>query len=71
MIKKLAIYVCPLPGCPKIAMAQGKRCPEHDKLMVREIYVHQGIAPGLGGPRKDPLGDLMRDVLGGDLPGGR
>lgn len=41
MIHKLALRICPLPGCPKIGIKQGDRCPDHDKLMVREVYVHQ------------------------------
>lgn len=58
MIKTLALYVCPVPGCPKLG-SSGSRCPRHDKLLIREIYIHKGGAPSAG----------LRDLVDGLFKG--
>lgn len=44
MIKKMYIRCCPIPGCAKISLKQGTRCPTHDKLMKREKFIHESEA---------------------------
>jgi hypothetical protein len=65
MVKRLAIYVCLLPGCAKITMRPGNRCPEHDKLMVRETYTHDGVAPGLKGSGSGSVANILTDLFKG------
>jgi hypothetical protein len=66
MVKKLAIRVCPLPGCASIGQTQGSRCPTHDKLMIKETYVHQGIGPDLNSGSFDPsAADILKKMFGG------
>lgn len=74
MVAKLAIHVCPVPGCVTIAAKAGA-CPTHpNKALVREVYEHK---PKVGAPKPGDLGgkkpfdfgnfdfDSMGDVLDG------
>jgi hypothetical protein len=78
MVAKLAIYVCPVPGCGTIASRGSSGCSTHpNRALTREVYEHR---PNLGAPRPGDLGgkssgfDLKAmgfdDLLGG-LFGGK
>lgn len=76
MVAKIAIYVCPVPGCATIASRSRGVCSEHpNRALTREIYAHQP-KPGaaklgdLGGKSKLPfdLGnyeDVFNGLFGG------
>jgi hypothetical protein len=80
MVAKLALRVCPVPGCVTISSKDGV-CPAHPhKNLVREVYEHcpkDGSRPGdLGGVKKSPfdlgnMGDLLDGLFGSDRPGGK
>lgn len=65
MVAKLAIYVCPVPGCVAISAKDGP-CPNHpNRALTREVYEHR---PKLGAPKPGDLsgnkGLDFGDVLG-------
>jgi hypothetical protein len=84
MAAKLAIYVCPVPGCVTIAGKAGP-CPKHPhKALTREIYEHRprldSPKPGdLGNTTRNPfsfggfdsMGDVLDNLFGSDRPGGK
>jgi hypothetical protein len=54
MVHKLAIHVCPVPGCPTVGKTPTAGCPNpnHNRALVKEVYVHQSKAretPDLSG----------------------
>lgn len=78
MVAKLAIHVCPVPGCVTISAKAGS-CPKHpNKALTREVYEHR---PKLGAPKPgdlkgapnkgfdfgnfDGMGDILSDLFKG------
>lgn len=58
MLKKLALYVCPVPGCATIGKKPESGCPKHpQRALKREVYEHAGPPPT---PAPDPVSDLFR-----------
>jgi hypothetical protein len=79
VVAKLAIHVCPVPGCVTIAAKAGA-CPTHpNKALVREVYEHK---PKLGAPKPgdlggkkpfdfaglDGMGDILNNLFGSARP---
>lgn len=81
MVAKIAIYVCPVPGCATISSKGASPCPGHpNRALTREVYEHcpkAGARPGdLGGAKKNPfdignMGDLLDGLFGSDRSGGK
>lgn len=71
MLGKFAIYMCPEPKCPKIALsAEHRHCPTHGKDMVRTVVMTEGYVDGLKVIQniKDVADDVLRKF---DKGGGR
>lgn len=78
MVAKLAIHVCPVPGCVTISAKAGS-CPNHPKrALTREVYEHcpklGALKPGdlRGSSNKgfdfgkfDGMGDILGNLFGG------
>lgn len=66
MVAKLAIHVCPVPGCVTIAAKAGA-CPTHpNKALTREVYEHK---PKLGAPKPGDLSGNRKPPDFGNLDG--
>lgn len=73
MVAKIAIRVCPVPGCLTISSKDGV-CPGHpNRALVREIYEHKPKAgaakPGDLGGKRSPFGDFDLNNLNLDSMG--
>lgn len=75
MVAKIAIYICPVPGCVTIA-SKASACPGHpNRALLKAVYAHQpkpgATKPGdLGTKSKLPfdLGnydDILNNLFGG------
>lgn len=39
MLGKFALLLCPEPGCPKVGLAKGAKCPTHGVAMERTVVM--------------------------------